>query len=127
LTSATTRPPDARTRSDVERDDVRRAACQEDVGEAAGRRADVERRPAVYIEAEDVQRVRELHAAAAHPRMIGQPQDDGGHLVDERARLGDGRAVHQDVAGEDARARALAGRREPARDEQQVKPRPGHA
>ena len=50
--------------ADVERDHARRAALEQDVGEAAGRRADVEAVEARGVDAEHVERVRELLAAA---------------------------------------------------------------
>ena len=50
--------------ADVERDHARGAALEQAVGEAAGRRADVEAVPARRVDAERVERVRELLAAA---------------------------------------------------------------
>ena len=63
-------PPVELSASDVERDHVSGAALQQDVGEAAGRGADVERTLAGRIDAEGVERVRQLDAAAADVRMI---------------------------------------------------------
>ena len=50
--------------ADVERDHARGAALEEDVGEAAGRGADVEAVAPGRVDAERVERVRELLAAA---------------------------------------------------------------
>ena len=58
-------PPIELAVADVERDDAGRAALEQHVGEAAGRRADVERAAPVRVDAERVERVRELDAAAA--------------------------------------------------------------
>ena len=55
--------------ADVDRDDVRRAAREENVGEAAGRGADVEAGEARGIEPEGVERGRELDPAARDVRM----------------------------------------------------------
>ena len=70
--------------ADVERDDPRRAAPEQDVGEPAGRGADVERETSGHVDAEDVQRVRELDAAAADVRMVRLDQ----RHVGVRARPG---------------------------------------
>ncbi len=52
---------------DVERDDPRRAALKEHVGESAGGRADVERGEARDVEAKDLERVRELECRRGRP------------------------------------------------------------
>ena len=62
----------------VERDHLARAALQQHVGEAAGGRADVERERAGDVDAERVERVRELQPAAADVRMIRHAQRDVG-------------------------------------------------
>ena len=53
----------------VESVDARRAALQQDVGEAAGRGTDVEARPSRRVDLERVERRRELVAAAADVRL----------------------------------------------------------
>ena len=63
-------PPIELAVADVERDDAGGAAPQQHVGEAAGRRADVERAASLRVDRERVERVRELDAAAADVRMI---------------------------------------------------------
>jgi hypothetical protein len=93
------RPPD------VERDHLGGAALEKDVGEAAGRGADVETASAGGIDAEGLERVVELVAAPRdEPRLLGElercrfvdllpglvePGHPPGH--DERLRLGAGR------------------------------------
>ncbi len=64
--------------ADVERDDLPRAALQQHVGEAAGRRADVERERAGDLDAERVERVREFQPPATDVRMIRHAQRDVG-------------------------------------------------
>jgi hypothetical protein len=72
--------------ADVDRDDARSAALQQNVGEAAGRGADVGRVETGRIDAECVEAVRKLVAAA---RDVGLPGIDRelGVLVDLLARL----------------------------------------
>ena len=71
-------------------------------------------------DAEGVERVRELDAAAPDVRMVGRDQRDVGGRVDRRAGLGCGLPVDADLAGEDQRARPLARRREAAFDDELV-------
>jgi hypothetical protein len=94
--------------SDVERDDVARAAVQPHVGESAGRRADIKRDAIGSIDAERVESGRELDSAAPDPRMIGSDDPDVG--IDRHHGPGFGRAVSVDVdlSGENQRARFLA-------------------
>ena len=56
--------------ADVEGDHVPRAALQQHVGEAAGRGADIDAEPAGHVDREHVERVRQLDAAAADPRVF---------------------------------------------------------
>src|SRR5690606_33144829 len=63
-------PPVELTVTDVERDDPAGAALQQHVGEAAGGGADVERLSPLDGNAKGVERVRQLHAAAADIRMV---------------------------------------------------------
>ena len=81
-------PPVELSVPDVEGDDLPRAALQQHVGEAASRRADVERVPAGDVDAERLERVGQLQAAAADIRMIRRRQGDLGILGDGEARLG---------------------------------------
>ena len=75
---------------------------------------------------EDVERVRELQAAAADPRMIGLPQRRSrASSATAVPALVHADAVDADVAGEDQRARAFARRRQAARDEQEIEARLG--
>ena len=70
---------------DVERDHPRRAALEQAVGEAAGRSADVEAVAARRVDAERVERVRELDPAARDEgRRLGEQQL--GVLGDQLAR-----------------------------------------
>src|SRR5215468_12217358 len=55
--------------ADVDRVDAPRAAREQHLGEAAGRGADIEADAAARIEFEMIERGRELHAAARHPRV----------------------------------------------------------
>ena len=71
--------------TDVERDDARRAAFEQDVGKAAGGGADIERLASLDGNAEGVERVRELDAAAPDVRMVRSDQSDLGGRVDRRA------------------------------------------
>ncbi len=64
-------PPVELIVADVERDDALGAAPEQHVGEAAGGRADVERAATAWIDGERIERVRELHAAAADVGVIG--------------------------------------------------------
>ena len=57
--------------ADIDGRDLIRAARKQDVGEAAGGRPDVEANLAGGIDAERVQRGRQLHAAARHPWIRG--------------------------------------------------------
>ena len=69
-------PPVELPAADVERDDAGGAAPQQDVGEAAGRCADVERAASARIDGERIERARELHAAAPDVRMVGRRKLD---------------------------------------------------
>ena len=86
----------------------RGAALEQDVGEAAGRRADVERPPAGHRDAERVERVRELDAAAPDVRMVRRERARRARRSDGGAGLRDDLAVDGHLSGEDQRARPLA-------------------
>ncbi len=66
-----TEAPVELTVADVESNHTGRAASEQHVGESARRCADVERLPSVDRDAESVDRVRELDAAASDIRMVG--------------------------------------------------------
>ena len=72
------------------------------------------------VDAERVERVRELEAAAADPGVIRLPKRDLRGVVHQRSGLGHAHAVDVDVAGDQQRAGAFAGLRQPARDEQLI-------
>src|SRR5439155_6052434 len=108
--------------ADVEGDDAGRAALKQDVGKPAGRGADVERAFAERIDVEDVERARELDAAAADIWMVRDLERDGRVGGDAGARLRDHLAVDANLTGHDERLRALAGGSEPAFDERDVEP-----
>ncbi len=113
-------PPIELSVADVERDDARRAALQQDVGEAAGRGADVECQPAGDDDPEHVERVGELDAAAPHVRVIGRHQLDARVRRDRGARLRRDLSVHGHPVREDHRASPLTRRRQPAIDDQHI-------
>ncbi len=75
-----------------------------------------------HVDAERVERVRELEAAAADVGMIRRDQRDGRVGGDRCARLGGRLTVDADLPGEDQRSRPLARSGEPAFDEQRVEP-----
>ena len=80
--------------------------------------------PAADVDAEGVERVRELDPAAADVGMVGTVDRHLGVGGDAGAGLGDRLAVDADLAGEDQRPRPLARRGEAALDEQHVEPEP---
>ena len=106
--------------ADVERDDPRRAASEKHVGESAGGRTDVERLSPVDTDVKCVERVGELHPAAADVRVIGCGEADVGVGIHLRARFRLGLSVDADLSGQDQRARPLARRREAAFDNQLI-------
>ena len=100
---------------DVERDHARRAALEQDVREAAGRGADVERVPPGRVDPELVEGVRELVAAARdEPR---RPLDDE---LRRFVHLLAGLLVAVDEARHHERLRLRAALGEPALDEEDV-------
>ena len=113
---------------DVERDDVRGAALQQAVGEAAGRGADVQAAAPGGVDARRVERVGELDPAA---RDEARALVDG-HLDvlgDDLARLGRAlaaAAAQAHLAGHDRRRGAGARGEEPALGEQGVEAELGH-
>ena len=111
------------TATHVESVDVARAALQQHVGEAAGRRTDVERRHPGRVDPELVERSRELVAAAAHV-WLGALDVYGGFGIDGVAGLEvASRSVaiaDTDLAGEDQGLALAPGLGEPAVDEQLI-------
>ena len=108
--------------ADVERDHARRAALQQHVGEPARRGADVEAVEPGRIDAERVERVRELRArparrtaAAARPRA-----------APSSSTCSPGFAWPGHEAGHHERLRLGAALGEAALDEQDVEPLPRH-
>ena len=99
-----TKPPVELSAADVDGDDARRPAAQEDIGETAGRCADVERPASRRIDAECVERARQLHAAAADVRVIRRRQLDTRIGSDSGAGLGNDLAVDGHLAGQNQRA-----------------------
>ena len=103
--------------ADVERDHARRAPLEEDVGEAAGRGAHVDAIETGRIDAENVEAVRELLAAARDVRRW-LLYVELGVLVHLLARL----VVASHEPGEHERLRLRARLREPALDHEDVEP-----
>ena len=105
--------------ADVDRHDRARAALEQDVGEAAGRGADVEAGEAVRIEVEGDQRGGELDAAARGPRMRRARLDV--RVLGERVGgLAHGLAVGADQPGGDRRLGARPAGEQSAFDEKKI-------
>ena len=99
--------------ADIHGIDFGRAPGDQDVGEAAGRGADVERHPPLGVEAERIERRREFEAA---PGNIGAGVGADGQLGasgDEDTRLRLGLARHADAAAPDQVGGLGARRRQP--------------
>jgi hypothetical protein len=118
---------------DVDRHHLARAAPQQHVGEAAGRRAGIEEPPAGHyqrrVERRAVlQRAEQLVRAAGRPLLTGRlVHDDRGRRLHTGRRLGrhDPRDPHPAVG--DRRGGLLPAAREATPDELGVQPRPaGH-
>ncbi len=101
--------------ADVDRDDARGAAVEEDVGEAARRRADVDAVEACGVDAEPVEAVRELLSPA---RDVARRlfNDELRALVDLVPRL----VVALNAPRDDERLRLRPRLREAALDEEDV-------
>ena len=114
----------------VESVDAACAALQQDIGEATGRRADVERDLTGRVDPERFERGGQLEAAAAdvRHRLL---DDDGDGVVDLVAGLAipaGGVAIPDaDLAGQDERLGARPRIRQPAIDQQLVEADLGHA
>ena len=108
--------------ADVDRVNLRRAALQEAIGEAAGGRADVERGHAGGIDREMIERAFEFQSAAADifrrrgDDEFGVGRDfDGGFVQDAIAEA--------DFAGHDGALRLLAAREMPLLDQDNIEAR----
>lgn len=98
-----------------------------DVGETAGRRADVEDDFAAKIlPAEVGERVREFDTAAADPRVIAALDGERHVLGEELPGFGDARVRGEDVARHDQRLRARAAFGEAARVQELIGADTGH-
>ncbi len=113
-------PPVQLAVADIERDHARRAALQQDVGEAAGRGADVQGAFARRVHAEVVEGMRQLDAAAADVRMIRHRDLEVRAIGDGRAGFRDDLAVDSHAAGHDQGSCTLAGGRKPAFHERDI-------
>ena len=105
--------------ADVDGDDAPRPALQQDVGEAAGRGADVEAGEARGIEGEGVERGGELEAPARNVRM-GRLRLDRRTVADLGRGFAQNLAVDPDEPGGDRRLGAGAAREEASLDEGDV-------
>ena len=105
---------------DVDGDDPRGAALQQAIGEAAGRRPEIEATKAAHVERERVERPRELHAAARDVGVVGAAHLDRSVVRHERAGLVDAVPADEDLSREHEGLRARPRRREPAGHEQVV-------
>ena len=101
--------------ADVERDHVGGTALEQHVGEAPGRRTDVEAVPAGRVDTEHVERVRQLLAAARDVRRRRRHRQLG-RLVHLLPRL----LVAGNEPGEDERLRLGAALGQPPLDQQHV-------
>ncbi len=98
-----------------------RSGLQEDVGEAAGGRADIEADFAGDVERKVVQRARELESAAAHVGRAGE-HVHGAIVRDQVAGFGRLLPVDAHLSGHDEGLGFLAGFGETAVDHQTVQP-----
>ena len=103
--------------ADVERNHARSPALQQDIGETAGGCAHVEAVPTGRIDAERVERVRELDSAPGNVRLSLRYRELGGN-VHVLARL----LVPRHPTGQNERLRLSAALREPPLDQQHVDP-----
>ncbi len=88
---------------DIDRVHKRRAPCQQHIGKAPGRGADIERDKPGRIEREMVERLHELEAAARHPRVVATGDGQLGIFGKAHARLVDAPPRRRDEPGEDQR------------------------
>ena len=114
--------------TDVERVDAARAALQQDVGEPAGRRADVEADEPGRVDRERVEGRRELVPAPAHVRLGFRDRDRRiGREQVARLSIAAGRVAlpHPDLAGQDERLRARSRLDQATLDQQLIQPLAG--
>ncbi len=107
---------------DIDGIDASRAALQQHVGEAAGRGADVEGDGTGGVDAEMVERMGELDAAARHPGMIAPAQFERRFGGDADARLVEPAIAAPHRAGENQRLRLGAAVGKAALDQERIKP-----
>ena len=96
------------TVADVDRGHRSGTAPEQAVGEAAGRCSEVEAAFPAGIDAEGVERARELDASSRDVRVIFTADRDGGVLGEERAGLVDAGLADVDLSREDQRLRPRA-------------------
>jgi hypothetical protein len=107
--------------ADIHRIDAPGAAREQDVGEPAGRGADIERDRSRRIDGEALERVSQLEAAARYPGMIETANfkrltlDDGSVRCVETARTA------EDEAAANERLSPRAARSKATRDQDNVK------
>ncbi len=111
--------------TDIDRVDPRGAVLEQDVGEAAGRRPDVDRDRPGRVDGEMRQRVRELDAAARNPGVVEPADFERDVVADRMAGLVEAAIARPDAAGEDERLRARARFDEPARNQRGIQALPG--
>jgi hypothetical protein len=110
----------------VERHHASCPTLEQDVGESAGRSAEVEAVAPRHGDPERVEGVRQLHASAADVRVIGDREGDTGRLVHGGPRFRHRLPFDDHVAREDQGAGALPRRRQTAIDEQLIEANAGH-
>ena len=103
--------------ADIEGDHARRPVLQQAIREASGRGPDVETVLAPWVEREQLERVREL-LAAARDESWGPLDLERDRFVELRARL----VVARDEPGDDERLRLAAGLREATLHEEDIEP-----
>ena len=105
--------------ADVDRDHLPGTAGEQNMGESAGRGADIEADRAPGIEAEMIERGGKLHPAARHPgvRRLRPQHRVGGHLV---GGLADRDIVGDHPAGRDGGLRLGPALEQAALDQQAV-------
>ena len=119
-------PPGDLPAPDVERGDPARAALEGRVGEPARRSSDVEHQAAAHRNAERVEGVSELDAAAPHVAVVGPDQADAGRLRDRRSRLRADDVVDPYLARQNQCSRSCPRRRQAALHHQGVEPHRAH-
>ncbi len=98
----------------IDREHARRAPTEEDIGEPAGRTADVHRGGAHGIEPEVIERMGKLDPAARNPRVVAPADFDRGTGGEQLAGLGDLALARKDQPGQDQSLGAGAAFGQPA-------------